>query len=96
MNRSYNSILIGLLIGILGPLTILFGVQVFEFPHMSFWTFIRVGFATGTLSPWLKLATLFNLAPFFIFVNSNRLQTGRGIVFATILSGLVIVYFTLM
>lgn len=96
MKQNYNSILIGLLIGILGPLTILFGVQVFEFAHLSFWTFLKTGFATGTLSPWLKLATLFNLAPFFVFVNSNKLQTGRGIVFATILSGLVIVYFTLM
>lgn len=96
MRRKYDTRLIGFLIGVLGPLTILFGIQVFKFPHMSFLTFLKTGFLTGTISPWLKLAALFNLAPFFLFINVNRLRTCQGIVFATILCGLFIVYFTLM
>lgn len=88
--------IIGFLIGVLAPLIILFGFNVYHFEHMSFWTFLRTGFTTGTLSPWLKLATLFNLAPFFYFINTNRMRTAQGIVIATILSGAFVVYFTLM
>ncbi len=96
MKKSFNSIPIGLIIGILGPLIILFGFKVYSFEHMSFWVFLKTGFTTGTISPWLKMATIFNLAPFFYFINDNRMRTAQGIVFSTIICGLFIVYFTLM
>ncbi|MDB4107605.1 hypothetical protein N9595_03990 [Bacteroidia bacterium] len=93
-NKDYR--LVGFLIGILAPLTILFGVQIYHFSHMSFLLFLKTGFVTGTLSPWLKIATLFNLAPFFLFINTNKLRTAQGVIFATIICGMFIVYFTLM
>ena len=96
MKAPKDTKILGFLIGMAATLTILFGFKVYHFEHMSFWTFLKTGFVTGTLSPWLKLATLFNLAPFFYFINTNRMRTAQGIVFATILSGLFIVYFTLM
>jgi len=91
-----NQLLIGLILGILLPILNLWFVKLYHFPHLSFTLFIRTGFSTGTLSPWLKIATLFNLIPFFGFVNKNKLKTGRGVVLATLIYGLVIVYFTLM
>ncbi len=96
IKRKFDNRLLGLLIGLLGPLIILFGINIYEFSNLSFWLFLKTGFSTGTIAPWIKIAALFNLAPFFLFVNSNRLRTGQGIVFATILLGVIIVYFTLM
>jgi hypothetical protein len=91
-----NHILLGIILGILLPILILWFVKLYHFPHLSFALFVRTGFSTGTLSPWLKIATLFNLIPFFGFVNKNKLKTGQGVVLSTIIYGLVIVYFTLM
>ncbi|MDC0580137.1 hypothetical protein OAP11_05195 [Bacteroidia bacterium] len=86
----------GLLIGLAIPVAILWGVKQYHFSHMTFSLFIQTGFATGTLSPWLKIATLFNLIPFFGFINKNQLKVGQGIILATLIYGLFIVYFTLM
>jgi len=96
MKMKYNNRLLGFLVGFICPLIILFGINVYQFPDISFITFMKTGFATASLAPWLKLAALFNLAPFFLFINTNRLKTAQGIIFATFLYGFVIVYFTLM
>jgi hypothetical protein len=85
-----------MLVGILGPLVILYGVNVYNFEHLNYLLFLKTGFLTGSLNPFLKIAALFNLAPFFLFLNMNRIRTAQGIVFSTILVGLFIVYFTLM
>lgn len=91
-----NQIILGMIIGIILPFIILWIVQLYHFSHLSYSLFLKTGFLTGTLSPWLKIATLFNLIPFFGFVNKNKLKSGRGVVLATLIYGLVIVYFTLM
>jgi|TARA_B110000967_G_scaffold33418_1_gene32066 hypothetical protein len=94
--QKWDTIVTGLLVGIISPLIILYGVNVFNFDHLSYALFLETGFTTGSLNPFLKIAALFNLAPFFLFINMNRIRTAQGIVFATILVGLVIVYFTLL
>jgi len=94
--RKYDNIAVGTVVGLLSPLIILYGVNVFNFDHLSYLLFLETGFSTGSINPFLKIAALFNLAPFFLFINMNRIRTAQGIVFATILVGLIIVYFTLM
>ena len=91
-----NRMILGVIIGIALPILILWIVKLYHFSHLSYFTFLKTGFVTGTLSPWLKIATLFNLIPFFGFVNKNKLKSGRGVILATLIYGLVIVYFTLM
>lgn len=93
---KWDTIVTGFLVGVICPIIILYGVNVFNFPELSYSLFMRTGFATGSLNPFLKIAALFNLAPFFLFINMNRYRTCQGIVFATIFVGLFIVYFTLM
>ncbi|MDB4161987.1 hypothetical protein N9772_06450 [Bacteroidia bacterium] len=95
-NLKWDTIVTGFLIGVICPIIILYGVNVFSFPKLSYSLFIRTGFETGSLSPFIKIAALFNLAPFFLFINMNRYRTCQGIVFATIFVGLFVVYFTLM
>jgi hypothetical protein len=93
---SQNRIILGVITGILIPIIILWIVKLYHFSHLSYFLFLKTGFITGSLSPWLKIATLFNLIPFFGFVNKNKLKSGQGVVLATLIYGLVIVYFTLM
>jgi hypothetical protein len=87
--------LIGIAIGLFGPFVILFGIQLFKFPYMNFGLFLQSGWISGSIAPFLQLAALFNLAPFFLFINSKRPAIAQGILLSTILWGLVIVYFTL-
>ena len=95
MNSRYDKRWIGFIIGVLCPILILYGVKSFDSPHTPFLSFLKTGFEFGSLSPILKLAALFNLAPFFYFINDNKMRVCQGIVFATILCGLFIIYFTL-
>lgn len=87
--------IIGIVLGLLGPFVILFGIQLFKFPSMNFGLFLQSGWLSGSIAPFLQLATLFNLAPFFLFINSKRPVIAQGILLSTILWGLLIVYFTL-
>lgn len=94
MKSSQKQLILGIVIGFLAPQLILFGVKVYEFPDMSFILFLRTGFSTGVISPWLKIATLFNLAPFFLLLNANRMRSAQGVLLATIVYGLIIAYLT--
>jgi len=96
MKDIVNTRILGFIIGLVTPLVILYGVNIYNFPNLTFSTFLKTGFQTALLSPYLKIGALFNLAPFFLFININKLKTCQGIVFATIFIGCFIVYFTLM
>ncbi len=95
MRSKYNHRGLGFAIGFIAPLIILLGFNVYKFPDLSFYWFIKSGAARGTISPFLQLATLFNLAPFYLFVNKNMLRACQGIIFATIIYGSIIIYFVL-
>lgn len=90
--RFWNSIPLGLVLGLITPLVILLGINVFNFPQMSFGQFLGSAYQLHTLGTWLLPALLFNLAVFFLFINFNKLYSARGVVFATITYGLFIVF----
>ncbi len=92
--KRLNHRLLGLAFGLIGPVVILFGINVFSFPSLDFGTFLKNAYEIQMMSTWLKPAVLFNLAPFMLFINLERYRTAQGIVFATIIYGLVIAYFT--
>ena len=93
MKKSlWNNRITGIFFGLLGPLVILFGLNVYSFPELSFIGFIKNCLALNTLAFWLKPALLINLAIFFLAMNSNKLRTGQGVVFATIAYGFLIIY----
>ncbi|MFY0643593.1 MAG: hypothetical protein JXR19_03935 [Bacteroidia bacterium] len=92
--KKWDHRLIGLSLGIVGPILILYGVNVYQFPHMSFFEFIGNGYNIKMLSTWLKPAVLFNLAIFMLFINLYKNRSAQGVVFATIIYGLLIAYLT--
>ena len=92
--KQLNHRLLGLGIGLIGPVLILFGINVYSFPNLSFGAFLQNAYEIQMMSTWLKPAVLFNLAPFMLFINLERYRTAQGIVFGTIVYGLFIAYFT--
>lgn len=95
MNKWDNRWL-GLGLGILGPLLILFGIQVFSYPEMTFPDFFMHSLEAKTMASWLKPAVLFNLAPFMLFINIHRMRIAQGIVFATMALAAVVAVLTFM
>ena len=93
MKLKLDTQIVGFIVGLAVCLLILLGMQISQFPELSFWLFLKTGFATGMLANWLKITAMFNLAPFFLFIKLNRIRTSQGVVFSTILIGLIIVYF---
>jgi len=95
MSRKFDYRLLGIAVGFITTLIILYGVNVFNFKHLSYGLFLKTGFYTGTINPFLQIASLFNLAPFFLFINQNKLKTAQGVVLATIVNGIIIAYFVM-
>jgi hypothetical protein len=86
-----DSILLGIPVGLIGPVI---GVLVFYFVNFStsnISNFFRMAAAQNLLSPLLSLCAVINLGVFFLFIKINYLQTARGIILSTFLYGLLIV-----
>ena len=92
MKFKWNTSWLGLVIGLLTPLIILLGMNVFKFAELGFGEFLVNAFEQRILATWLKIAVLINLAPFFLALNTNRYKLARAILMATILYGLFIIY----
>ena len=83
----------GLLIGIFTPFLAFFMYWLFKYYYISFpsrfiW-FLKLG---GMWDGIVKLSTLTNLLPFYIFINKNKNKAAAGIMTATVMYVLYIVY----
>ncbi|MES2559775.1 MAG: hypothetical protein V4590_08550 [Bacteroidota bacterium] len=89
--KHKDSLLLGLLLGLLIPVV---GVAIFyysKFAAIDIWQFIQVATQHKVLSPMLSLCAILNLAIFYLFLNKNLYLTARGIILATIIYGVTIV-----
>jgi hypothetical protein len=91
MNKL-NNIRAGLIAGILAPLLFLLILWMYADTSAGFFNFLAYLFEMRLLGNFTKLALLFNLALFILFNSRNKLQFCKGILSATILWGLFIVY----
>ena len=91
--KKYNYFLLGTTLGIIAPITCLFGYWLISYNFMSFIpTFPRYLITGKVLAPVLSLCVIPNLGLFFLFINTERYKTARGFVLATILYGFLIMY----
>ena len=77
---KWNNVPLGMLLGLLMPLLILVGINVFNFPQMSLGEFFQTAWNFRTLGIWLLPGLVFNLPIFFLFMNFNNLYSARGII----------------
>jgi hypothetical protein len=86
--KSFDSVLIGLIPGILLPMVtlIIFWAVRYE---SSLAHFLKNFQQSGLLSKALSLATIPNLLLFFVFIWTNRSFSARGVIFATLVMAFV-------
>ena len=86
----FNKIIYGLLVGFISPVVFFLIYYIFRFEQYSFSEYIRILVESKKLVNVLSLTVLPNLGPFMLFINSNRYSSGRGVLAATIILGIVI------
>lgn len=94
--KKYDSLKIGLLIGLLGPFAgfIIYGLGWSLYFNRTLDYFINDVFLgmSSFQSPIVSLSLLFNLIPFFLFLKSSRMKSARGVLMAIFIYVPVVVY----
>ena len=86
-----DTIWIGIICGILAPSI---GILIFVLTNYSEQTlhqFVNTTIEGKILSPLLSLYAVINLGLFYLFLHFDRLYSARGVIFSTILYGVLIV-----
>jgi len=83
--KKLNNMFLGTGLGIFIPLLALFIYVHVKFDDLTMLEFMRSYFKMGILTHMLSLAVIPNLALFFLFIQTNRLRSARGVLLATFL-----------
>lgn len=86
MYKTYlNNFISGTIIGIVAPVLTFFVIYWLKFSHLTIDVTIKYLNNTGAFTQLISLCAIPNLLLFFIFIRTNNLLSGRGIIFATFL-----------
>lgn len=85
-----NKIVYGLIIGFILPILFFLLYYIFRFGSLDFSSYIRFLIESKKLVSVLSLSVIPNLAPFMLFINTNRYSSGRGVLTATIILGIFV------
>lgn len=91
--KKYDKLLLGLALGIITPVLVLFVYYKINFYYLRVDTFLFEAFMKRIFLPLLSLCVVGNLAVFFLFIQTERYYTARGIVFATLLYAIAVFIF---
>ena len=86
-----DSVWIGVCSGILAPSI---GIVIFfltSYSNITLSEFINITIEGKILSPLLSLYAVINLGIFYLFLQFDRLYSARGVIFSTIVYGILIV-----
>lgn len=92
MNKKFDHLLIGTLLGLAAPVIVLFVFYLVRYSHMSFGRFMDMVAMEGTFSPRISLCVIVNLLIFYIFIWTNRYYSARGVILATFVYAGLVVY----
>jgi len=92
---QFNSVALGLFTGLVAPVLTLLIVWALR-ESVSFFEFISQMQTIHMLAKLLSLCAIPNLLFFFIYIWLNKLFSSRGVLFATIMYGLVIIILKLI
>lgn len=85
-----NSLTFGLIAGFTLPVIFFMLYFLFRFHSTDFIGYLQFLIESKKLLHVMSLSVFPNLLPFFLFVNSNRFRSGRGVLGATITLGILI------
>jgi hypothetical protein len=87
---SFNKLSIGLIVGFSLPFVFFLLYFLFRFNNISFSDYIRILVETRKIVHVITLSVFPNLIPFMLFVRTDRYRSGRGVLAATIVLGIMI------
>jgi hypothetical protein len=87
---KWDKLSIGLIAGIVTPLIVLFIYYKINFYYIRVDTFLYETFMKRIFLPLLSLCVLGNLALFFLFLQTNRLYSARGVLLATFIYAIAV------
>ncbi len=86
----------GFVAGLILPLISFLVFYLFRYREIEFTEFIRHIYSREILSPLLSLNILPNLLLFYLFIRKNYLFSARGVVLATFVFALVVLFFRVL
>ncbi len=91
ISSRINKSITGFIAGILLPLIVLFILLMVKKNDYSLFEMISLNQQMGILSKMISLSLIPNLLLFFIFIWTNLLKAGRGVLMSMFLFGFVII-----
>ena len=91
ISSRINKSLVGFIAGILLPLIILIIMLMLKKNDYSLFEMISLNQQMGILSKMISLSVIPNLLFFFIFIWTNLLKAGRGVLISMFLFGFIII-----
>ena len=90
MKRKFDHVLVGLASGVLSPVITFYVYFLYNYRFMGLWRFLHYLGDGNIFGPTLSLCVIANLAVFFLFIYTDRMQSARGVLLSTILyAGLI-------
>ena len=86
----FNKIWHGLIVGFIFPVLFFLLYYMFRFGQYGFTEYLQFLIESKKLVNVMSLSVLPNLAPFMLLINSNRYSSGRGILTATVILGIIV------
>jgi hypothetical protein len=93
MKPNLNTLPLGLLTGIIAPLIIFLIFYFMKFSNASFGEYINILIKRDIIVQIISLCVIVNLGLFFLFIQTHRYYSARGIIMATFLYAIGIVLF---
>jgi hypothetical protein len=90
MNQKANSLTLGLILGLVGPLLTLFIIYLITTDDIPIRSYINQLIFFKIYTHIISLSAIPNLLIFFIFIWLNKLKSARGVLFATIILALTV------
>ena len=90
MNSRFNSLITGLLLGIVGPAITLIVIYLVTTQDLSLQEYIRQLIFFRVYTHIISLSVIPNLLIFFIFIWLNKLKSARGVLLATIILAFIV------
>jgi hypothetical protein len=88
--KKYDKLLLGLVLGIITPMIVLLVYYQVNFYYIRVDTFLYETFMKRIFLPLLSLCVVGNLAVFFLFIQTDRYLSARGVVLATLIYAILV------
>lgn len=88
--KKYDKLLLGLALGIITPVLVLLVYYQVNFYYIRVDTFLYETFMKRIFLPLLSLCVVGNLAVFFLFIQTDRYLSARGVVLATLIYAILV------